>query len=121
MKPQHQKRRVECMRACVASILELPYDSVPLIDPDAENVETFLEKWRQFVRRHGYDLLWIGSEALVHQPKGYSIGVGANKDGEDHAVVCLDGKEVFDPYLGGAPIEALYTFGYFVALDPKAV
>lgn len=107
------------MRACVASILEVPYKDVPFIDPDKEDVESFLAKWRAYTQLHGFDLLWVWHDVVKHRPLGLSIGVGENKDGEDHAVVCLDGEIVFDPYLGGATLKSIKTYGYFVAMNPK--
>lgn len=113
------------MQACVASILELPLSAVPFIDPDAETPYSFMGKWREFVRHYGYDLLFIsksapGFETEFH-PRGYSIGIGEAKNGEDHAVILLDCNAVHDPYLGGEPLKEIKGHIYFVAMNPKGL
>lgn len=106
------------MQACVASILELPLSAVPFIDPDAESVDSFMSKWREFARSHGYDLVFMtaGEKDL---PRGFSVGVGEAANEEDHAVVCLNGEIVHDPFVGAKPLQSIKAHGYFVAMYPK--
>lgn len=125
MKPLYQKRSIECMRACVASILEVPYDHIPHVDPNALTQKEFFDAWKGIVSFHGYELLWITADLFTEEgaplPRGFTIGLCRNKDGEEHAVVCLDGRMAFDPYLGGGALGVIHSYGLFVALNPKAI
>ena len=92
-----QKQRIfgggkgDCMRACILSILEVPFnDSIPSV---TEHGPTACEKWlAQFGLRLGYDQTAIWRES-------YWIASVKSKNIEDglHAIVMKGHKVAFDP------------------------
>ena len=83
-----------CENACLASIFELNIDDIPkfsLKSDEAWNRD--LDKWLRsrdlyrIIIKNNY--LWV--------PSGYSIGVVSSCAQYSHAVVCKDGKIVWDP------------------------
>ena len=98
MIPQHQKRDWDCHMACVASILEVPLERMPQIDPDKDALD-WHEEWQEWFAKQGlvsYDIEFKDSWKKV---KGYTIGcVDSQKQiGRHHSIVCLNGRPVFDP------------------------
>lgn len=92
------------MSACLASILELPLDEV---------IDTTSDEVRDVIGFHEAISLWLGDRGLkleiVCPGEGpeeeallngrYSIGIGPSPRGNfNHAVVCKNGKMVFDPH-----------------------
>lgn len=95
----------DCMRACVASILELTLQQVPNFMKDGsnkyyENIQKwFLEK-TSFLpldvefKEEGQDREWLKDCICVAVGKSPR----AKKDGEKHGVVWLNGEMVHDPH-----------------------
>lgn len=88
-----------CYQACIASIMDLPLDSVPNFIEYEDNVwyKVFLD----FIEEQGYEYSWQNASEGV--PEGYAIGSGisprARKDKRiNHAVVVLNGVMVHDPH-----------------------
>jgi hypothetical protein len=104
MKPVMQTRygwpHGNCYAACVASLMELPIEDMPVIPADG-NFNELWDAWlaeRGFARicfRHAPDLIVKGYQILC----GKSPRDVRNEKGErvDHATVGLDGKFVHDP------------------------
>ncbi len=82
-----------CFSACLASILEIPIDEVPLF------LGAYWDGFLPWLREHG---LWVSfyrrSERRV--PLGYSIAGGRSMRfaGRMHACVAYDGMIVHDPH-----------------------
>lgn len=111
MVPVFQAEDGDCLRACVASILELPLKSVPHFSRDY-TVDWF-EYLVDFLYAYDYEAYWT--------PKGkwdytgnYSIGYGwlADKPGWEHVVVCWNGHIVHDP----SPLK-LKKVSYYINLE----
>ena len=118
-----------CFAACVASILELPIEDVPNLGNDSDNFNwsDWMRLWNEWLESrnlclsviHYYE--WEGVSST--KPKGYSILSAKSprlKEQElNHAVVCFDGKIVFDPHpqreMGVGVWEYFYVFS---ALNP---
>lgn len=105
MKPVFQTKahegdvRGNCLRASLASILEIEIEDMPAFeDMPASSWRSELERW---LARQGYRL----DESREKAPSGcHFIAVGKDRQGRTHAVVALEGKMVHDPYPGGAGI-----------------
>ncbi len=111
----------DCMRACVASILEVPIESIPNFMEDGP--DRFEKAIRDWTKEQDFLLVDTICEKAVESvfPDCYMIAMGKspNIDG-NHAVVYYNGKMVHDPSpykkgIIGAPI--LYTI--FVMKNPK--
>lgn len=100
----HPKRRGNCMSACLASILELPLD---------QTIDTTTDEVREVVGYHESIRLWLadrglkfhtvvpaeGEEEAAELVGVYSICSGGSPRGSfSHAVVCKNGRLVFDPH-----------------------
>lgn len=99
----------DCHRAAVATLLSLPLDAVPHFADGGPSADEFKRREREFLATHGLvpiDAVYAGREASVDlilhvvgalNPRvPYLLG-GANRDGHDHTVVCLDDAIVHDP------------------------
>jgi hypothetical protein len=101
MKPVRQIAKDECVRACVASLLELALEEVPKFDP----VE-WMHDLGYWLKARGWGLVSVAfpEDLPEHLPAGYTLGaIPTTRDwpeGWMHCVVCLDGKVVWDPVLG---------------------
>lgn len=84
-----------CFNACLASILEIPLESIPDIMRDAWNDSWFTDycKWMEQFNLT-LAMLTFGSWL----PPGYSILSGEAERGLEHSVVAFSGKMVHDPH-----------------------
>lgn len=115
-----------CHAACVASILELPLEDMPVIKPGS--VSTFWQEWEEYLNGIGYATITITiRDGFV--AKGWQILGGKSPRGlvtEEgkpvyHSVVGKDGELVHDPnpcglFFGGNVAEEV-TILY--RMDPK--
>lgn len=131
MVPTSQSLDNDCLRACVASILAVPLESLPT-PPDEFTDENWAEyhlSLRTAVRLHGFDLLTLKSLEGGFIANGYSIAsfpTPRDSNGGLHAVILKDGEFLFDP----SPIyreEGVTYEGFpvdwivFQALDPATL
>ena len=90
----------DCMRACIASILDLPIATVPHFLRDAEGEPAaFWNGVYDFIDARGYIYL-PGYMKPMPNFDGYHIIGGPSPRGNGllHAVVGLNGQIVFDPH-----------------------
>jgi hypothetical protein len=112
-----------CYAACVASVLELPLEDMPLVPADAD----FNAAWDGWFASRGLTRINFNVAAAgTWRPEGYSILCGINprgirnEQGElvHHATVALNGTPLHDPHpdntflLEATEIEIIYR------LDP---
>lgn len=100
MKGVLQPTMDSCCPACLASIFELPIESIPDLPDD----DTWIEALNVWLDRFGLYVISI-TFAIEEQReilRGYSLGgiKSKNFQGRDHCVVCHDGKIVWDPLCG---------------------
>ena len=96
----------DCMRACVASIFELPIAVVPnfMCDGD-EKYDEHIREWFDTIGIAVLDIMVTSDYALECLRDVYMVAVGPGyqhrnrKEGEvvDHAVVWYNGKMIHDP------------------------
>lgn len=118
MLPVYQTKTVhvdgygDCFNACLASILELPIEEIPEIYPITKG--DWHNQWRLWLADQGLkiDYLLVDEDEV---PDGFSIASvdtsrvypdTHRKAGENisHAVVCLKGEVIHDPFPGGSEI-----------------
>jgi hypothetical protein len=81
------------MDACIASILEVPLDSLPNYHGDDWN-----EVYDAWLAKHGLRLIREPFDEDELPPTVYHMGTVKSPRGNwNHAVVVLDGKVVWDP------------------------
>ena len=92
-----RSRHGNCLMASVASILEVPLDTLPVLD-DSHDDGSWFTVLCEATRRHGFVTLYAeNNPAFV--PPGYHIACGLSPRGKyGHAVVALDGSVTHDPH-----------------------
>ena len=121
-----QGRHGDCMRACIASLLDLPRDAVPnFAQMDADGEGNFWLLLADFCRQHGYSFVTMqgrfvwADDAIYHVISGPSPPI----NGGHHAVVGRNGQVFFDPHpsragLSGDPSE--WKFDLLVRMSEVA-
>lgn len=98
-----QRTNTDCLRCCIATLLQIPYEDVPdLVDEPQWIIQ--LHKWAE---NRGYDLSIQEDGNFLPE---YSIAVGPSPriQGKDHAVIINNKmKTVHDPALAGGDIESI--------------
>lgn len=109
MKPVMQTRdgwpHGNCLMAALASILEVPLDSLPdLYDEGSRRGDPEVWWWGVFLetcRAHGVECFYTparGPGVPAGYPPGYAIASIPSPGVPGHAVVALNGKIVHDPH-----------------------
>jgi len=117
-----EKGRGNCFSACLASILELPIESV--IDSASDEVRQS-DDWvgciNAWLEKYNNTKLSIVVDPESTKLKGiYSIGSGPSPRGNfQHSVVCKNGVMVFDPHPSDDGVTQLKFHFIFKKLDPK--
>lgn len=105
MTPVDQKSEGEwgdCLRACVATVLDLPGDDVP--DFVAEHGPRWFMALRTWLEQRGRWVAYVSTAsslsniATVHPHDLFWIAVGDGPRGRRHAVVCQSNNVVHDPH-----------------------
>lgn len=99
------EERGDCWSACLASILEVAIEDVPV--PHSDDPEShWWDTTQQALAPHGYEAVQANFEGFCW-PRGYWIAVVPSKnlereDGtaEGHVIVMLDSEVAHDPCLG---------------------
>ena len=127
MKPVMQdltrKPPISSFRACVATILEIDIDDIPVFEtrPGFFNGNTadWFSTYKRFLEKRGLRP-FRANGALSHAPLGYSILSDHQHgySGAGHCVVVLDGKIVHDPAGGDLTPPKFSTWIFDVFFDP---
>lgn len=101
----------DCLSACLASLLELPLEEVPLFD----NFADWPQRVDEFTRRHGYAFVgYRADHEYTPPPSCFHIVVGPTKNNPDmpddvHAVVAWRNLPIHDPNRGGMFIDEIQS------------
>lgn len=99
MKPVSQTKfgqEGNCLMACIASIFEVPLDSLP--DLEAMKDRDWFRVMNATLETFGVKAFSVGNSKDRLAPSGYHIAVGQSPRDLQHAVVMLDGKLAHDPH-----------------------
>lgn len=117
----------DCMRACVASILEVPLARIPNFMKDGPDM--YYENIRPWFLTHTnlipLDIKFEDTgQDVVCLPDCVCVAVGksprAKKDGDNHAVVWFNGEMIHDPHPDGRGLDGYpISFTVFVKRDIK--
>jgi len=103
----------DCMRACVASLLELPAEDVPHFMDGGPSQSEFVRRLHGFLVPRGlwvmtHDHFWLAHLLeQSHVPEVYHIISGPSPRFPDcfHAVIGRNGEVVFDPHPSRAGLD----------------
>jgi hypothetical protein len=127
MIPIRMQRIDDCWRACLASILEIPYEETPYLGTKEDLDPQWFEKSLEFINSKGlhYIEFKLGDdleETKKKALKGFHMIIGESKlyPGNKHCCIGLDGKLIFDPSSkeGAGIIEGTETYGLFTSMNP---
>lgn len=107
MTPTYQEFLVEreevgdCVRACTASILDLPLEEVPHFVKDTPGPDWY-PQWEKFMREHGrevfmFNVPWEKPPVFTN----YYLASGITERGTKHMVVMRQGEVAHDPHPDG--------------------
>jgi hypothetical protein len=128
MKPQIQtilgtgkdgEPRGNCFATCIASILELPVDSLP----NFCETDDWRERANEWLAELGYFYLDViipedMRAELIFQFAGYHVISGVGPRGCRHSVVGLSGKMVHDPHPSGDGLTSEDQYGFLIPFNP---
>ena len=109
----------DCLRACVASVIELPLESVPHFAQYRQPADSHLWWWALvgFCFAHGWDVTYE-----TEAPEAIAIASGKSVRGHGHVVVVDNGLLVHDPHPSGdglCEVDGYYAFARLPAVPPK--
>jgi hypothetical protein len=93
----------DCLRACVASVLDLDASDVPHFVQYVEHpagTDSHLWWWALvgFCAAYGWRVGYHANDGNTPVPEGWALVDGKSQRGHAHVVVCHDGKLVHDPH-----------------------
>lgn len=103
-----------CTQAAVASLLDLPLDSVPNFK-EADTVLGFWDAFEDFLLEQGF---WTLRKDSNYCPEGYYLAGGPAERGCDHMVVMHSGKLVHDPHFSRAGLLKVEHVWLLIPVDP---
>lgn len=131
MIPVYQKSNDECIRACIASILEVSITHVGSLNnylryigentPLADLPDDIWMAWLDScISGYGYMAhIVANSRKNPATVKGYTIGIGIDKEMNEHACVYKDGTLAHDPWKEGDGLVKVTKFVVLEKLDFK--
>jgi hypothetical protein len=102
----------DCMRATIASLLELKTSEVPHFF-ETGIPEDYDKKMEDFLKSRNLKVIYTGLDVTFHQDV-YHIICGHNHNDVPHAVVGLNGKEIHDPNPNRKGLKSVDSFGFIV-------
>lgn len=113
-----------CLMASVASILEVPLESLPVLYDECDvKGRQWWDVLLEALRPHGLTAIHYpngtdGFAAIL--PPGYHVASGQASRGYRHAVVYHDGKLAHDPHPSREGVYRVERFYILMPLDPLA-
>lgn len=117
----------DCLRACVASLLDLDAEKVPHFYHDNCDPYEGNRRLREFLRPLGFAPWFIGFDGSItlaellelmgeQNPDSHYVLYGRDTSGGDHVVVCRGDKIVHNPAWFGCSLVGPTSTGYWVTL-----
>lgn len=107
-----------CFAACVASVFEVPLESLPDLPMEKwASDELWWKTWMDWLAERNCGLVVLHGQT----PPGYVLAGGKSPRGDfDHQVVALNGNIVHDPYPDNAGLDGeIKDWTIFYPLDPS--
>lgn len=116
----------DCIRACIASILELTAEQVPHFAFDDPGGEVANQRIREFLASHRLAPFWINYDGSISRDEllgmmgelnsGAVFMLYGRTDSGDHVVVCQGGEIVHDPSWYRSPLIGAGSHGFWTVL-----
>jgi hypothetical protein len=114
----------ECVRASYATLLGIPIESIPRLDPGAWGDAQHSAE-RAWLRSVGYTLREIAvdppnelpDDFLAAMPETYHLMSGISPRGNGHRVVGYAGRVAWDPHPSRAGLSTVYAVGFVVPVE----
>lgn len=117
----------DCVRACIASVMELDAEAVPHFFHDDPPGLVANHRIREWLRSHKLAPFWVHYPAemkledilaiMAELNTGVPLIVyGACEGGGDHVVICQDGKMTHNPSWLGGSLTGPGSHGYWTVL-----
>jgi hypothetical protein len=97
--------RGNCLRAAIASLLELEIEDVPAFEELSDGA--WFPALLDFLRERGYGFDQMDA---TDEPTGYVIACGDSPRGIYHAVIYRDGRLAHDPHPSGAGLVSVERY-----------
>lgn len=103
----------DCLRACIATVMDVQIETVPHFAADGVDGDVAMARVREYLSPMApFIVAWPGDIALADlldmmkllNPQSTYILFGGTNDGGDHCVVCQGGKIVHNPAWYGCSI-----------------
>lgn len=106
-----------CLAAAVASVLELPLDSVPDLNATDVHQLIVLNDW---LRQFDLQFTWVPWDTYTGHRHSFFLVSGESPRGLRHTVVCNErGELAHDPHPSRAGIAQALECGLFIATCPQ--
>ncbi len=118
MKPVYQTKfgdEGNCLEACLASLLEIPIEDVPTLEPQPGDTVHWIDKMNNFLRQYGITTMFFQPNLPVPKNTYYLIS-GISPRGLDHATIGKNGVIVHDPHPDGGGVDPVTDICIFVQL-----
>jgi hypothetical protein len=102
-----------CLRAAIASILEIDIESIPRFE---EMGEQWFVEFRKWSRLHGHGEVQVYHHSVP--PQGLSIVAGMSPRGIDHSCVALNGEIAHDPHPSRSGLVEIERYWQFTIINP---
>lgn len=115
----------ECVRASYATLLGIPIDHIPRLDPGSlREGEEQGDRERAWLASIGYGLVEITTDpddtmpdiVLGCVPEVYHLMSGISPRGFGHRCVGFAGRVAWDPHPSRAGLSSIYSIGFLVPL-----
>lgn len=133
MKPQYQLTHNDCMRACIASLLDHRIERVPnFVEAGTDPAENGLPKWWMSMQSwlNDFGLAYIEVTLAANVPwhalpyPSLCLLLGTTEKGVRHAVIGRAEHDrfsmVFNPFPRGGGIASVEGLGFLVPRDPMS-
>lgn len=117
----------DCLRACVASVLEMQAENVPHFSEDDPGPEVANKRLALFLRSLGFAPFWSNYDGsasvesvLEHQalqnPDATYLLFGRTASEGDHVIVCRGGSVIHDPAWYRSPMTGPGSHGFWTVM-----
>lgn len=113
----------DCVRACIASMLELPATDVPHFYRDGCDAETGTQRMREYLATLGYCAFYVAYDGgssldelqrvMMQINPGITYMLFGSTEDCDHIVICRDGITLHDPAWVRVPIIGPSSNGFW--------
>lgn len=110
-----------CMSACLATLLQIPIESVPNFHDGNPSTDEWWARVRHFLRGHGFGILTVQPPEHFGDLCGLLLVAGVSPRMRFHSVIYFNGRLWHDPHPEGGGIDKVEQVDLLYPLYPKSV